>query len=82
MLSSWDITDAAEVRRVIDAFAQRGGVHTVVHAAGAHVPMRHLSSVEPARFDHQLGTDAGGFFNVVAAALPHLNATRAAVWWP
>jgi NAD(P)-dependent dehydrogenase (short-subunit alcohol dehydrogenase family) len=69
-----DVTDAAEVRRVVDAFAaQAGGVHTVVHAAGAHVPMRHLSTVEPDRFDQQLGTDTGGFFNVVAASLPHLR---------
>jgi len=68
-----DITDAAEVKRVVDTFAEHGGVHTVVHAAGAHIPMRHLSTVEPDRFDQQLGTDAGGFFNVVAAALPHLR---------
>ncbi|WP_319429500.1 SDR family oxidoreductase [Mycobacterium sp. RTGN5] len=72
-----DITDAAEVRRVVDSFAaQAGGVHTVIHAAGAHVPMRHLSTVETGRFDQQLGTDAGGFFNVVAAALPHLRLSR------
>ncbi|MCX2933144.1 SDR family oxidoreductase [Mycobacterium sp. CVI_P3] len=72
-----DITDAAEVRRVVDVFAeQAGGVHTVVHAAGAHVPMRHLSTLEPDRFDHQLGTDTGGFFHVVAAALPHLRGSH------
>jgi NAD(P)-dependent dehydrogenase (short-subunit alcohol dehydrogenase family) len=72
-----DITDAVEVRRVVDSFAQQaGGVHTVVHAAGAHVPMRHLSTVETDRFDQQLGTDAGGFFNVVAAALSHLRGSR------
>jgi NAD(P)-dependent dehydrogenase (short-subunit alcohol dehydrogenase family) len=72
-----DIADAAEVRRVVDAFAQQaGGVHTVVHAAGAHVPMRHISTVEPDRFDQQLTTDTGGFFNVAAAALPHLRSSR------
>jgi NAD(P)-dependent dehydrogenase (short-subunit alcohol dehydrogenase family) len=71
-----DITDVAAVRRVVDEFAQQGGVHTVVHAAGAHVPMRHLSTVETDRFDQQLGTDAGGFFNVVAASLPHLRNSR------
>lgn len=69
-----DITDAEEVRRVVDSFAQQaGGVHTVVNAAGAHVPMRHLSTVDPARFDQQLNTDTAGFFHVVAAALPHLR---------
>lgn len=71
-----DITEAAHVHGVIDSFAQHGGVHTVVHAAGAHIPMRHLSTVAPDRFDQQLATDAGGFFNVVAAALPHLRSSR------
>ncbi len=71
-----DITDAAAVRRVVDVFAHGGGVHTVVHAAGAHVPMRHLSTVEPDRFDQQLTTDTAGFFNVIAAALPHLRASH------
>jgi NAD(P)-dependent dehydrogenase (short-subunit alcohol dehydrogenase family) len=71
-----DIADAGEVKRVVDAFARHGGVHTVVHAAGAHIPMRHLSTVDPDRFDQQLGTDTGGFFNVVAAALPHLRSSH------
>ncbi|MBB3601482.1 NAD(P)-dependent dehydrogenase (short-subunit alcohol dehydrogenase family) [Mycolicibacterium sp. BK556] len=71
-----DITDAAAVRRVIDTFAGSGGVHTLVHAAGAHIPMRHLSTVEPGRFDQQLGTDTGGFFNVASAALPHLRSSK------
>jgi NAD(P)-dependent dehydrogenase (short-subunit alcohol dehydrogenase family) len=38
--------------------------------------MRHLSTVGPEQFDHQLNTDTAGFFNVVAAALPHLRASR------
>ncbi|MCV7347702.1 SDR family NAD(P)-dependent oxidoreductase [Mycolicibacterium rhodesiae] len=71
-----DITDAGAVRSVVDSFAGAGGVHTVVHAAGAHVPMRHLSAVDPDRFDQQLNTDTAGFFNVVTAALPHLRASR------
>ena len=70
-----DITDAEAVRQVIDAFAEPGGVHTVVHAAGAHVPMRHLSTVAPDRFEQQLHTDTAGFFHVVAAALPHLRSS-------
>ena len=71
-----DITDAAAVNRVVDAFAADGGVHTVVHAAGAHVPMRHLSTVEAPQFHEQLNTDTAGFFNVAAAALPHLRASH------
>ncbi|KAA0106067.1 SDR family NAD(P)-dependent oxidoreductase [Mycolicibacterium sp. P1-5] len=71
-----DISEAAAVRRVVDAFAEPDGVHTVVYAAGAHVPMRHLSTVQPEQFDQQLNTDTAGFFNVVAAALPHLRASH------
>lgn len=71
-----DITDAAAVRRVIDSFARNGGVHTVVHAAGAHVPMRHLSTVDPPRFNEQLNTDTAGFFNIVAAAVGYLRDSR------
>lgn len=70
-----DITDAAAVHRVVEAFAEHGGVHTVVHAAGAHVPMRHLSTIDPSQFNDQLNTDTAGFFNVVAAALPYLRAS-------
>ena len=37
-------------------FAQRGGVHTVVHAAGAHVSMRHLSGSRSHASSCELGT--------------------------
>lgn len=69
-----DIADAQQVRHVVDAIAAKSGaVHTVVYAAGPHVPMRHLSTVEPDRFGAQINADTVGFFNVVSAALPHLR---------
>ncbi|AQT82033.1 dehydrogenase [Mycolicibacterium litorale] len=69
-----DIADAQQVRHVVDGIAGKAGaVHTVIYAAGPHVPMRHLSTVEPGRFGDQITTDTVGFFNVVAAALPHLR---------
>ena len=38
-------------REVIE---RHGGVHTLVHAAGPHVPMVHLSNVDPAAMTGQL----------------------------
>ncbi|MEV7430324.1 SDR family oxidoreductase [Nocardioides sp. NPDC092400] len=59
--------------------AEHGGIHTLVHAAGPHVPMTHLSAVAPAAMAAQLQADAAGFFGVVQPALPHLRATQGSV---
>ncbi|CAN5512021.1 SDR family oxidoreductase [soil metagenome] len=69
-----DLGDLASVPAVIDAVASDGGgIHTLVHAAGPHVPMAHLSRVDPAAMAAQLAEDAAGFFAVAHAALPHLR---------
>ena len=47
-----------------------GGLHTVVYAAGPHVPLSHLAAVAPATMTAQLAADAAGFFAVVQPALP------------
>lgn len=71
-----DLTDAAAVPGVVEAAAtELGGLHTVVYAAGPHVPMLHLSRVEPADMAAQLAADASGFFSLAHAALPHLRET-------
>ena len=45
----------------IDAIAEAGGgIHTLVYAAGPHVPQKHLSTVTPAEMHEQLETDAAG----------------------
>ena len=75
-----DVASAEECAAVVDAVAASyGGLHTLVHAAGPHVPMRHLSSVEPAAMASQLAEDAAGFFNVVRPALPHLRETEGSI---
>ncbi len=53
--------------------AAHGGLHTLVYAAGPHVPMTHLSNVDPVAMAGQLAADAAGFFAVVQPALPHLR---------
>ncbi|CAI9403686.1 SDR family NAD(P)-dependent oxidoreductase [Nocardioides sp. T2.26MG-1] len=70
-------TDAAAV---VDAVvAAHGGLHTLVYAAGPHVPMTHLSAVEPAAMAAQLAADAAGFFAVVRPALPALRDAQGSV---
>ena len=61
------------------AAAALGGLHTLVYAAGPHVPMVHLSRVAPADLDRQLRVDTAGFFAAVHAALPYLRATHGSV---
>ena len=56
-----------------------GGLHTLVYAAGPHVPQVHLSRVEPAAMRGQIDADAAGFFSVVHAALPHLREVRGSI---
>ena len=75
-----DVTSAEDCAAVVDAVASTyGGLHTLVHAAGPHVPMRHLSAIEPAAMAEQLAEDPAGFFNVVHPALPHLRASEGSV---
>jgi 3-oxoacyl-[acyl-carrier protein] reductase len=53
-----------------------GGIHTLVHAAGPHIPQLHLSRVTPAQFRENLDAEAMGFYNVVHHALPRLRETK------
>src|SRR5262245_37589585 len=65
-----DLTDAEATARYIDQVTEAfGGIHTVVHAAGPHIPMVHLSKVPPAQFRTALDGEAAAFFNLVSAAL-------------
>jgi 3-oxoacyl-[acyl-carrier protein] reductase len=59
--------------------AEFGGIHTLVHASGPHVPMVHLSKVEPAKFGEALDAEVKSFFNVVSAALPALRESSGSV---
>ncbi|MFF6804042.1 SDR family oxidoreductase [Streptomyces sp. NPDC012616] len=65
-----DLTGETETARAVRGC---GGVHTLVYAAGPHVPMTHLSKVTPGRYRAQLEADAVAFFNLVHPALPLLR---------
>lgn len=75
-----DAIDADACARVVgEVVGRHGGLHTLVHAAGPHVPMTHLSDVEPAAMTDQLGVDVGAFFNVVRPALPALRESEGSI---
>ncbi len=75
-----DVTVAAACASVLTEVARAyDGLHTLVHAAGPHVPMVHLSTVSPADFAEQLTQDAVGFFNLVQPALPLLRQTQGSI---
>ena len=75
-----DLTDpdacAATAAAVV---ADLGSLDLLVHAAGPHVPMVHLSRVSPAEFQQQMTQDAIAFFNLMHGALPHLRAAGGSV---
>lgn len=69
-----DTADAqACVAAVEHVVARYGGLHTLVYAAGPHVPMRHLSKVDPDELGEQLEADASAFFRIAHASLPALR---------
>lgn len=64
---------------VADVVAEHGGIHTLIYAAGPHVPMAHLSTVDPRAMLTQLTEDAGAFFNLAHATLPALRESSGSV---
>ncbi|WP_313355797.1 SDR family oxidoreductase [Microbacterium sp.] len=69
-----DVRDDEAARALSDDLrARHGAVHTVVHAAGPHVPMVHLSKVSVTQFAQQVEQDLVGFFTVATAFLPALR---------
>lgn len=69
-----DVRDDAAARALADDLSWRhGGVHSVVHSAGPHVPMIHLSRVSVEQFARQVDEDLVGFFTVATAFLPALR---------
>jgi NAD(P)-dependent dehydrogenase (short-subunit alcohol dehydrogenase family) len=75
-----DVTSADDCACVLaDVAGAYGGLHTLVYAAGPHIPMVHLSKVSPADFAEQLSQDAVGFFNLAQPALPLLRQTQGSI---
>lgn len=75
-----DLVDADATGGYLAGVAERfGGIHTLVHAAGPHIPMVHLSTVPPAQFAAALQGEVATFFNFVSPALPALRAAAGSV---
>ncbi|MER7925796.1 MULTISPECIES: SDR family oxidoreductase [unclassified Streptomyces] len=72
-----DLTDETATAEAVSETAD--GIHTLVYAAGPHVPMRHLSTVTPSEYRAQLEGDAVAFFNLVHPALPLLRESRGSI---
>lgn len=68
-----DLTDPAATASYTEAL---GDVHSVVYAAGPHVPQQHLSRIPPEELAGQLAGDATAFFSLASAALPALRRSR------
>ena len=69
------LEDPDELRVFADEAAdQLGGLHTVVSAAGPHVPQMYVSQTDPDLFARQIDADVVGAFNLTVAVLPHLRA--------
>ena len=75
-----DLADHEAAKAAIDSIAEAaGGVHTLVYAAGPHVPQKHLSTIDPEVVRAQLDADAAGFFAVAHAAIPHLRESEGSI---
>ncbi|WP_054814576.1 SDR family NAD(P)-dependent oxidoreductase [Nocardia arizonensis] len=75
-----DLIDADRTAQVVaQVAADLGGIHTLIYAAGPHVPMVHLSRIAPADLARQLHVDTAGFFAAAHAALPHLRASGGSI---
>jgi NAD(P)-dependent dehydrogenase (short-subunit alcohol dehydrogenase family) len=61
------------------ALRRFGAIHTVIHAAGPHVPQLHLSKVDPVTLSEHLQAEAGAFFNLVQPLLPELRERSGAI---
>ena len=76
---AWQLSledESATATFLTDVVAEFGGIHTLVHAAGPHVPMVHLSKVTPSEFRRQVDQDVIAFFNLVQPAMPILRASK------
>lgn len=75
LAGSVDHTDPEAMKEFVDAAADRfGRVHSVVYAAGPHIPMKFLSAIQPAEWKHVIDNDVNAAFNLIWATLPHLKA--------
>lgn len=69
-----DLTDPdAAATAVAQVRERHGSLHTLVHAAGPHIPQLHLSRIAPAQFAEAVDGEVNACFNLLAPALPALR---------
>lgn len=72
-----DLNVAEGCQRVVEAVVSDfDAIHTVVYAAGPHVPMKYVATISAELFRQQMLDDAVGCFNIVQPCLPHLRETH------
>lgn len=73
-----NVADREEVNSVVaEAAEQLGGLDGLVNAAGT-LDIVHIAELAPESWDRMIAVNATGPFNVVKAALPHLQAAEKA----
>lgn len=88
-----DVTDAKQVRDVIDAaIAAHGRVHTMVWGAGPLVNQRYLADTPMAEWRHAFEVEVHGFFTAAQMLIPHMREAGGGSfvhlgsaghdWWP
>lgn len=68
-----DLTDAADVRAVVDELAASGCLRSAVYAAGPKIGFGYTSAIDPAEWLRVITADTGGCFNLIHAIVPHLK---------
>ncbi len=77
---SVDLCDAEGLAGLVETTTRDfGDLSVLVHAAGPHIPMVHLSRVEPSTYAQHLNDEATAFFTVAQACLPALRAAKGSV---
>lgn len=75
-----DLCDADRLAELVETTTRDfGDLSVLVHAAGPHIPMVHLSRVEPSTYAQHLNDEATAFFTVVQVCLPALRAAKGSV---
>ena len=69
-----DITDRDQVRELVGhVVSTHGRIDVLVNNAGVNVADRSLEKLSPEDWDHMLGINATGAFNMAHAVLPHMR---------
>jgi NAD(P)-dependent dehydrogenase (short-subunit alcohol dehydrogenase family) len=80
LASALELSDRDAVTEFLGRVASDlGGIHTLVFAVGAAIPMVRAADVEPADWISALDGDLTGFYNAARAAIPHLRRSSGSI---